>query len=172
MIAHATVTALRAAGLTVAAAESLTGGRVCAALSEAPGSSDVFVGGVVTYTVQAKNRLLGIDNDLLERLGPVAPEVATQMAAQVARRTGADLAVSTTGVAGPQPHGGHPPGFAYVGWAVGDNQGAVEVRVTGDRATVIAEVTGLALEVAQRCARHGHVDAEQLSKGAKAANRE
>ncbi len=172
MSAEAAVATLRAAGLTVAAAESLTGGQVCVALSEAAGSSSVFVGGVVTYTVETKVRLLGVDAELLARHGPVAPEVAQQMASAAKRRTGADVAVATTGVAGPQPHGGHPPGFAYIGWAVADRQGAVEVRLSGDRATVRSGVTQLALGVVEQCARVGGVVAEELPRWANAVNRE
>lgn len=171
MIADAAVTALRDAGLTVAAAESLTGGQVCVALSEAPGSSEVFVGGVVTYTVAAKERLLGVAHDLLQRVGPVDATVAAQMAVQVAQRAGADIGVSTTGVAGPQPHGGHPPGFAFIGWSVGGRGGAVEVRVDGDRATVRGHVTQVALEVVRMCVSGG-VDVEQVSKSAQTLRRE
>ena len=69
----------------------------------------------MTYTVGAKERMLGISPSLLAEAGPVDPRVAAQMARGVVLLTGADLAVATTGVAGPDPHGGHEPGFAYVG---------------------------------------------------------
>lgn len=172
MTGGAAVLALREAGLTVAAAESLTGGQVCAALSATPGSSTVFVGGVVTYTVGAKERMLGISPSLLAEAGPVDPRVAAQMARGVVLLTGADLAVATTGVAGPDPHGGHEPGFAYVAWSAPGGSGVVEVQVPGTRETVRTSVTDLALAIVTQCARSGCVDLDQLPVRAKRADRE
>lgn len=166
------LTALREAGLTVAAAESLTGGELCAALSMAPGSSAVFLGGVVTYTVATKQALLGVDASLLETFGPVDPRVAAQMADRVASLTGSDIGVATTGVAGPEPHGGHSPGFAYVAWRAPGSAGVLEVHAEGDRATVRARVTTVSLEVIAHCSRGGTVVAEQLSVTARRVERE
>lgn len=163
MRADATIAALRNSGLTAAVAESLTGGQICEALTEVPGSSEVFLGGVVTYTVATKRRLLGVSADLLAEAGPVDPRVAVQMAQRVVKAAGADVGVSTTGVAGPQPHGGQGPGLAYIGWRCARGQGAIEVHVPGDRATVRSVVTAAALEVLTQCAGTGTVEVDRLS---------
>lgn len=172
MSGAATITALREAGLTCAAAESLTGGMVCAALSEVPGSSAVFRGGAVTYTVAAKQRVLGVPPALLAEVGPVDPQVALLMARGVADLLVADVAVATTGVAGPAPHGGHDPGVAFIAWAAPHEAGVVEVHVDGGRESVRTVVTHTALTVIQLVARDGDVDLDQLSVRAKRADRE
>ena len=89
------------AGRTVATAESCTAGLVAARLTERPGSSDYFAGGVVAYANEVKEGLLGVDHALIESHGAVSPEVASAMAEGALDRLGADLAVSVTGVAGP-----------------------------------------------------------------------
>ena len=101
-------------GRTVAVAESLTGGLVVAALVGVPGASKVVRGGVVAYMTDLKASLLGVDEDLLARVGPVDPDVAAAMARGVAVRLGADYGLATTGVAGPDPQDGHPVGEVYV----------------------------------------------------------
>lgn len=114
------VHALIARGVSVAAAESLTGGLVCAALTSVPGSSAVVRGGVVSYAISVKADLLGVDPDLLERQGAVDPAVAVQMAVGVRRLLSSDYAVATTGAAGPDPDPGGPmtgpipPGRGFV----------------------------------------------------------
>ena len=101
-------------GRTVAVAESLTGGLVVAALVGVPGASKVVRGGVVAYMTDLKASLLGVDEALLARVGPVDPDVAAAMARGVAVRLGADYGVATTGVAGPDPQDGHPVGEVHV----------------------------------------------------------
>lgn len=105
-------------GLTVAAAESLTAGALCARLADVPGASTVLRGGVVSYTDEVKIRLLDVDADLLRDRGAVDPEVAVQMACGALVAAGADVGVSTTGAAGPEPHAGKPVGTVFVGAAV------------------------------------------------------
>lgn len=99
--ARRVIEANRAAGKTVAVAESCTGGLVSAALTEIPGSSDVFLAGLVTYSNEAKIGLLGVSLDVLETFGAVSIAVAWGMARGALERTGADVAVAITGVAGP-----------------------------------------------------------------------
>jgi len=88
---------------SVATAESLTGGLVCAALTEVPGASAVVLGGVVSYAVTVKAEVLGVDPGLLARVGAVDPAVAVAMAQGVQRLLGATYGVATTGAAGPDP---------------------------------------------------------------------
>ena len=104
-------------GLTVATAESCTGGLVSAALTEVPGSSDVFERGVVTYSNAAKIELLGVEPDLIERHGAVSGEVARAMAEGALASSGADLGVSVTGVAGPGHSAQKPEGLVWFGLA-------------------------------------------------------
>src|SRR5205814_2786571 len=95
---------------TVAVAESLTGGLVCAALTDIPGASAVVRGGVVAYATDLKAELLGVPRRLLDRFGAVHPDVAIAMAQGVRLRLGAAFSAATTGVAGPGPQGGQPGG--------------------------------------------------------------
>jgi nicotinamide-nucleotide amidase len=110
----ALIARLAALGQTVAVAESLTGGLVTARLIDVPGASAVVRGGVVAYATELKASLLGVDADLLARVGAVDAEVAQQMARGVRDRLGATWGLATTGVAGPDPQDGHPPGLVYV----------------------------------------------------------
>jgi nicotinamide-nucleotide amidase len=101
---------LTLSGETVAAAESLTGGLVAAALTDVPGASNAFRGGVVAYATELKAQLLGVDVGILKKHGPVYAPVAAAMAEGVRNRLGATIGVSTTGVAGPGPQDGHRGG--------------------------------------------------------------
>jgi nicotinamide-nucleotide amidase len=100
--ARQVVAANRAAGKTVAVAESCTAGLVCAALTEIAGSSDVFEAGFVTYSNQAKTDLLKVSPDVLETFGAVSIATAWAMAQGTLSRTSADVAVAITGIAGPE----------------------------------------------------------------------
>ena len=109
---------LKAARLSVATAESCTGGLVAAALTHHPGSSSAMLGGFVTYSNEMKHGLLGVETALLDRVGAVSGEVAAAMAEGALARSGADLAVSITGIAG--PGGGtaaKPVGLVWFGLA-------------------------------------------------------
>jgi nicotinamide-nucleotide amidase len=135
------VEALRERGLTVAVAESLTGGLVVAELVSVPGASAVVVGGVVAYDTAIKQSVLGVDGDLLAEHGPVHPLVAEQMADRVRRVLAvngrdADVGLATTGVAGPEAQGGHPPGTVYLGIAVGASVRSVRLELDGTRQAI------------------------------------
>ena len=107
--------------LTFATAESCTGGRVAARITALPGSSAVFRGGVVSYWSQVKADVLGVPQELLDKYGAVSEEVARAMAEGAKRLTGADLAVSVTGVAGPDSdERGNPVGLVYIGLATSE----------------------------------------------------
>jgi nicotinamide-nucleotide amidase len=142
---------LRSDGRTLAVAESLTGGLLADAFVQVPGASAVLLGGVVAYATPVKHTVLGVDGDLLDREGPVHPEVARQMADGVRRAVAvdgrpADVGVSTTGVAGPEGQGGKPPGTVWVGVAVGERRIARTAVLPGDRAAVRQGAVRLALD--------------------------
>ncbi|WP_333683232.1 CinA family protein [Pontibaca methylaminivorans] len=111
------LTRARAAGLRVASAESCTGGLVAAALTSVPGSSHMFERGFVTYSNDSKRELLGVRDGTLERYGAVSEEVAREMAEGALARSGADVAVSTTGIAGPGASEHKPEGRVCFGTA-------------------------------------------------------
>jgi nicotinamide-nucleotide amidase len=124
---------LRASGQTLAVAESLTGGLVAAALTDIPGSSASFRGGVVTYATELKAALLGVDPVMLARHGAVYAPVAAAMAAGVRERLGATYGVATTGVAGPEPADGQPVGTVHIAVSVADDTVVRTIALTGDR---------------------------------------
>jgi nicotinamide-nucleotide amidase len=99
--ARAVVEAYKKAGLTLAVAESCTGGLVSAALTEVPGASDVFFGGFVTYSNDSKTRRLGVGRDVIETFGAVSIATAWAMARGALEASQADVAVAITGIAGP-----------------------------------------------------------------------
>ncbi len=103
-----------AAGVTIATAESITGGLVAARLTDVPGASATFRGSVVAYDVDVKAKVLGVSPDLVAREGVVSEAVAEAMAAGAIAALGADAAVATTGVAGPGPHGGVRAGTVVI----------------------------------------------------------
>ncbi len=110
---------------SIAVAESLTGGLLAGALTDVPGASAVFRGGVVAYATELKAILLGVDRALLAAQGAVSAEVAAAMAAGVRDRLGATVGAATTGVAGPDPAEGKPAGTVYIAASAGDaNPGA------------------------------------------------
>jgi nicotinamide-nucleotide amidase len=133
---------LRVGGHTVAVAESLTGGLVAAALTDIPGASVSFRGGVVAYATELKAALLGVDRDLLARHGAVYAPVAAAMAAGVRTRLGATYGVATTGVAGPEPADGQPVGITHIAVSAADDTVVRTVCLTGDR----HEIRRLAVE--------------------------
>ncbi len=126
----------RAQGLSLAVAESLTGGLLAAAVVSVPGASTVMRGGVVAYATDLKHKVLGVSAGDLARTGPVDAAVALQMAAGVARLLDADLALATTGVAGPGPAAGHPAGTVHVAAWTRAQKLSQELRLGGDRQQV------------------------------------
>ena len=141
----------RERGLTLATAESCTGGMVAEKLTSVPGSSDVFLGAVVAYANDVKAGVLGVGADVLAELGAVSAETAAAMAEGVRARLGADVGVAVTGVAG--PGGGtaeKPVGLVYV-HAAGPNGGlADESAYGGDRETVRRRATASALHLVRK----------------------
>ena len=138
---------LRDQGLLLASAESLTGGGLGARVTSVPGASAAYLGGVVSYATEVKQGLLGVPADVVERDGVVSAACAEAMAAAVRDLLGADVGVSTTGVAGPDPQEGKPVGLVYVGCADSRGVVAVEHHLSGDREAVRAAAVDAALAV-------------------------
>lgn len=147
--------ALQARGEMLAVAESCTGGRIAAALTSVAGSSKSFTGGVVAYDNAVKTEALGVEAELIERAGAVSEEVAIAMARGARKRLGADVALATTGIAGPD--GGTPEKPVGLVWfAIDDVSGARAWRIVfrGDRAAVQSRATTAGLGMIwKRC--HG-----------------
>ena len=144
---------LRRQGLTLSAAESCTGGLVAKRLTDLPGASQAFAGGVVSYTNGVKARVLGVPEELLERCGAVSEEVAVAMAEGCRRLTGSDLAVSVTGVAGPDPDDrGHEVGTVYIALASAEGTVCRLVNCGGrrERARVRNYASNYALDLVRR----------------------
>jgi nicotinamide-nucleotide amidase len=133
MTAAAVVAALRASGSTIATAESLTGGLVCATLVGVPGASDVVRGGVVAYAADVKTSALGVPAPLVAERGTVDADVAAAMAAGVRERLGSTYGVSTTGVAGPGPAEGKPAGTVHIAVAGPHGVRTRLLQLSGDR---------------------------------------
>ncbi len=142
---------LLARGETVATAESATAGSIAARLARVPGASQVLVGGLVVYRDEAKLRLAGLDQDLLDREGAVSAATTHALASAARERTGADWGIGVTGVAGPGTVGGLPVGTAF--WALAATDGSCEVHdriIPGDREAVGLRLGSAALDLLRR----------------------
>lgn len=141
-------------GWTVATAESLTGGLVAAALTDVPGASTVVRGGVVSYATDVKHSVLGVPEALLREHGAVSAECALAMAEGARRLLAADWAVSTTGVAGPEPSEGHPVGTVHVAVVGEQDRAHRTLRLDGSRQEIrlqtVAAVLTLLVDVVGR----------------------
>ena len=138
----------RERGLTLATAESSTGGLVAARLTSVPGSSDAFVGGMVAYANEVKTRELGVPGQVLERHGAVSAEAAAAMAAGARERLGADVAVAVTGIAGPGGGSAEKPvGLVFLHAGGPDGETARELNLPGDRDAVRSRATVAALHL-------------------------
>ena len=142
---------LTARGLTLSCAESCTGGLIAKRVTDLPGASRAFRGGVVSYTDGVKAAALGVPEELLKEHGAVSAPVAAAMAEGVRRLTGSDLAVSTTGVAGPDPDDrGNPVGLVYVALAGPGGTRVTERRLSGTRARIRISAASTALDLVRR----------------------
>jgi nicotinamide-nucleotide amidase len=126
---------LRERGETLATAESLTGGMLGSLITSIPGASDVYVGGVVSYSTDVKERLLHVSPSTISAYGVVSAESALHMAHGAQELMGSTWAVATTGVAGPEEQEGKPVGLVYVAVA-GPGDDVRELRLDGDRAAI------------------------------------
>lgn len=128
---------LKARGMTCATAESCTGGGVGSAITAVPGSSEAFLGGVVSYANSVKIGVLGVRADILDTVGAVSPECAAAMASGARRLLGSDLAVSVTGIAGPGGGSAEKPvGLVWFAVASANGVRTEKAIFAGDRAQV------------------------------------
>jgi nicotinamide-nucleotide amidase len=156
-IAEIVLELCRERGLTLATAESCTGGLVSARLTSVPGSSTVFKGGVVSYANEVKESALGVPPEILERHGAVSAEAAQAMAEGARARLGADVGVSITGVAGPD--GGtedKPVGLVFVHAVGPDGEEARRSELPGDREMIRGRATAAALHLVRRLLQNRH----------------
>lgn len=138
-------------GKTFATAESCTGGGIGAAITAVPGSSEVYKGGIISYTNWVKNRILGVDQNLLDRFGAVSAPVAESMAQGARAVLETDVAVSVTGLAGPGgDEFGNPVGLVFIGYSDKNQTLSKKFLFPGDRETVrqsaVTEALKLVLE--------------------------
>jgi len=143
--------ALQERGLTLAVAESFTAGALGAAITSVAGSSRYFLGGVTAYSNRAKQEFLNVGAPTLERVGAVSPEVAEEMALGARSRFGADLALSSTGIAGPDGGSAEKPvGLCYLGIASAEGTRSVRYVLGGNRQEITSRATAYALDLLRR----------------------
>ncbi|GAB3713624.1 CinA family protein [Mariniluteicoccus flavus] len=135
-IAQEVVRAYASAGLTVATAESLTGGLLGATITAVPGASAVYRGGLIVYATDAKATVGGLDAVGLGEHGAVSAWTVEGLARSVAERFGSDVGVALSGVAGPDAQEGWPAGTVWLGWAYAGTSGSTLLRLDGDRAAI------------------------------------
>jgi PncC family amidohydrolase len=142
---------LRALRWTCATAESCTGGGIGHAITAIPGSSDYFVGGLIAYANRVKTDQLGVSPDTIASVGAVSAECACEMARGVRERFGVDLGISSTGIAGPTGATARKPvGLVYVAVSTTENEQVQELRLSGDRLTIMGDSVAAALVLAVR----------------------
>ncbi|WP_372342088.1 CinA family protein [Nocardia sp. CC227C] len=149
------VRALRAAGRTMATAESLTAGLLSATIAGVPGASTVLRGGLVVYATDLKATLAGVSADTLDTDGPVAASTAEQLAVGARIRCGADWGVGLTGVAGPEPQDGRPVGTVFLGLAGPEGTEVIRLKLSGDRWTIRVTAVRAAITELLRGVRGG-----------------
>ncbi|MEX0913503.1 MAG: CinA family protein [Demequina sp.] len=144
------IDAARAVGLTIATAESLTGGALCHLLVSVPGASDVVRGAVVAYAPELKQSLLGVSPEVVRVDGTVSAAAAEAMAQGACAVTGSSVGVATTGVAGPGTLEGKPAGRVHIGLAISGDVTSERFDFAGDRATVVQSTCDAALTMLAR----------------------
>lgn len=142
---------------TLAVAESLTGGELCAQLTSPPGASRVVRGALVVYSTDTKADIAGVDPALLATVGPVDPVVAEQLATGARNVFGSSYGVGITGVAGPSEQAGHPVGEVHIAVATPDHVVArtYDLGGAGDRQAIRASACGAALSLLEDLTREG-----------------
>lgn len=135
-------------GKTLVTAESCTGGGIGAALTAIPGSSQVYKGGIISYTNDVKNKLLGVDKELLDRVGAVSAQVAEAMAIGARQELSADVAVSVTGLAGPGgDEFGNAVGTVFIAFSDSERMLSREYHFSGNREEIRQQAVEAALRL-------------------------
>jgi len=143
----------REKGLTLATAESCTGGMIGTTLTSIPGSSDIFLGGIISYANSAKESLLGVSNKTLAAHGAVSAETAEEMAKGAVKALGATIAVSVTGIAGPGGQTNEKPvGLVYFGVATQDSVMTGKRHFSGSRESIRLKAVAAALALLEETA--------------------
>ena len=146
--AKAVIARLLAADKTLGTAESCTGGLVGKLLTDVPGSSAVYLGGVISYTNGVKRALLGVRGQTLDRYTAVSRETAAEMAEGARRAVGSSVGVGVTGLAGPDGDGsGRPVGLVYISFSDGQQTDVRELHLTGGRAEIRERAAEALLEL-------------------------
>ena len=122
--------------LTISVAESLTGGLVAASLTQIPGASAVFKGGIIAYRDEIKQKVLKVDSALITKFTSISEPVAQSMATNVREIMNTDIGIATTGVAGPDKSDGFAPGIVFVAISIGDHKICQKLELVGDRTQI------------------------------------
>lgn len=155
---------LRERELTVACAESCTGGNLAHKITQIPGSSAYFLGSVVSYSNDVKANILGVSRSSIDRFGAVSREVAEQMASGVAKLMQSDCALATTGIAGPEGGSRYKPvGTVWFGVKYNDQTVSELIRFDGDRNTVIESATQHAMVMLIKLLRNNYINQEEIA---------
>ena len=148
MIEQELVSLLKDKQLVITTAESCTGGMIASRIVSVPGASAVFKEGYITYSDEVKSRVLGVKKSTLEQYFAVSAETAGEMAEGAAKIANADIAISVTGVAGPDKEDGKPVGLVYIGCSYKGRISVREYNFTGERADIRNAATDEALKFA------------------------
>ena len=135
-LASSLIKKLQENNLTIAVAESLTGGLVAASLTEIPGASKVFKGSITAYSDEIKQNVLNVNKDTITKFTSISEQVALEMAINVRTIMKSDIGISTTGVAGPEKSAGFAPGLVFVAISIGDHNMCQKLEITGDRSKI------------------------------------
>ena len=135
-LASSLIKKLQEKDLTLAVAESLTGGLVAASLTEIPGASKVFKGSITAYSDEIKQNVLNANKETISKFTSISEQVALEMAINVRKIMKSDIGISTTGVAGPEKSAGFAPGLVFVAISIGDHNMCQKLELTGDRTQI------------------------------------
>lgn len=139
---------LKKKNMTIATAESCTGGKIADKIISVSGASRVYGYGFVTYSNEAKEKVIGVSGEIIKKYGVISKETAKEMALGARNRATASIGVSTTGVAGPSEDEGKPVGLVYIGFSDGEKTNAIECYFTGDREAIRNAAAKRAIEYA------------------------
>ena len=135
-LASSLIKKLEEKNLTLAVAESLTGGLVAASLTEIPGASKVVKGSITAYADEIKQNILNVNKETITNFTSISEQVAVEMAINVRKIMKSDIGISTTGVAGPEKSAGFAPGLVFVAISIGDHNMCQKLEITGDRSKI------------------------------------